>query len=311
MKKKVVAIAGSGHCGSTMLTLMLGSHPDCFSLGELNSLPTHYKTGIPICGVCQGRCSFWDEFDPDKLKLLAAVLGNTRLNKYVPLKLEKTWRTLLRKDDVFNAYSYLFSQREESILIDSSKAINWISEKLNTKEFTSGLVEGYLVHLVRDGRAVLNSYLRRFKWMTAEKYAREWRKKTILRNQLYEQFPSERKIIVRYEHLATEPQKTLETVCEWLGIEFVPQMISYWQFDHHVISGNAGVRSLIWRYKQEEIQEDVSKYHGEHYDNLGLKIKLDNRWKEELSAEKLETFNWIAGDINKPYEWEIDEANNC
>lgn len=303
MKKKVVAIAGSGHCGSTLLTLMLGSHPDCFSLGELNSLPTHYRTGLPICGVCQGHCSFWDELNPQELKSLAAVLGNTRLNKYVPLKVEKTVRKILRADDVFNPYSYLFSQRKESILIDSSKATKWIHQKLNAKEFTSGLLEGYLVHLVRDGRAVLGSYLRRFKWMTAERYAREWREKTIERNKLYDQFPSKRKMTVCYEQLATEPQKTLESICQWLGIEFLPQMILYWQFEHHIISGNAGVRSLIWRAKQEKVREEVSKYQGEYYDNLGLKIKLDTRWKEELSTEQLETFDRIAGNLNKPYEW--------
>ncbi len=92
-------------------------------------------------------------------------------------------------------------------------------------------------------------------------------------------------------------------VCELLGIDFTPEMIPYWQHDHHVISGNSGVRSLIWRSKQEEIEAEVRKNNGEYYDNLGLKIKLDLRWKEELSKDQVAVFNRIAGDINKAYEW--------
>ena len=235
--------------------------------------------------------------------MLAAVLGNTRLNKYVPLKLEKTIRNILSQDQIFNPYSYLFSQRKENVFIDASKSVEWIRQRISAKEFISGSLDCYLIHLVRDGRAILSSYLRRFKSLTTESYTKEWRQKTILRNELYNQFSEERKIIVRYEKLATEPEKTLAIICELLGIDFIPQMIPYWQYDHHVISGNSGVRSLIWRNKQEEIETEVRKNNGEYYDNLGLKIKLDLRWKQELSTEQEEVFNQIAGDINKPYEW--------
>ncbi len=303
MKKKVLFITGSGHCGSTLLTLMLGSHPECFGLGELNSLPNHYKTNIPICGVCKEKCSFWDELNPKELKMLAAVLGNRRNNRYIPLKLEKTMRKILKQDQVFHPYSYLFSLRKENVFVDASKAVGWINQRINAEEFTSGNLESYLIHLVRDGRAVLSSYLRRFKSITAESYTKEWREKTILKNQLYDQFPADRKIIVRYEELATEPEKTLIQVCDLLGIEFSSQMIPFWQYDHHVISGNSGVRSLIWKSKQEEVEAEVRKYQGEYYENQGLKIKLDLRWKKELSEEQVAVFNKIAGDINKPYEW--------
>ena len=303
MKKQVVFIMGSGHCGSTLLTLMLGSHPDCFGLGELNSLPIHYKMGLPLCGICKEKCSFWDELNPKELKSLTAVLGNTRLNKYVPLKLEKTIRKILRQDQVFKPYSYLFSKLKENILIDSSKGLPWIKQKINATEFSSGDLEGYLIHLVRDGRAVVSSYLRRFKSLTVETCAEGWRERTIQKNEFYDQFPDDRKILVRYEKLATEPEKTLATICELLGIDFTQEMIRYWQGDHHVISGNSGVRSLIWKNKKEEIEAQLCNKNDKYYDNVGSQIKLDLRWKEELSKEQEAVFNQIAGDINKPYEW--------
>ena len=39
MKNKVVFIMGIGRSGSTLVELMIGSHPDCFSLGEISKLP--------------------------------------------------------------------------------------------------------------------------------------------------------------------------------------------------------------------------------------------------------------------------------
>ena len=35
MENQIVFIMGPGHCGSTLLDLILGSHSDCFSLGEV------------------------------------------------------------------------------------------------------------------------------------------------------------------------------------------------------------------------------------------------------------------------------------
>jgi hypothetical protein len=304
MKKKVLFIIGSGHCGSTLLTLMLGCHPDCFALGELNSLPNHYKTEIPICNVCQGKCSFWNELDPKELKTLAAVLGNIRIHKYIPLKLEKTIREVVKQDDIFNPYTYLFSQRKESILIDASKAVSWVIERLQAKEFTNGSIEPYLLHLVRDGRAVMSSYLRRFSHMSASSFAEGWADRALQRNRLYEQFPDDRKITISYKNLATQTEETLKSVCQLLGIKFIPETIEFWKYnEHHVISGNSGVRSLIWRAKQEQIEEEVNKYQGNYYDQQGLAIKLDMRWKDELSPEQLEIFESIAGKINRPYEW--------
>lgn len=305
MKRKVLFIIGSGHCGSTLLTLILGCHHNCFSLGEFNSLPNHYKTQIPICNVCQGKCSFWDELDRQELKTLAAVLGNIRLHKYIPLKLEKAIREIFKQDDIFNPYSYLFSQRKESILIDASKAVSWVVQRLEAKEFNNGSIEPYLLHLVRDGRAVMSSYLRRFSHMSASSFAEGWAERALQRNRLYDRFPDDRKLTISYENLATKTHETLESVCQLIGIQFIPQSIQYWKYnDHHVISGNSGVRSLIWRAKQEKIEEEVNKYQGNYYDNQGLAIKLDMRWQQELSDEQIKIFNSIAGEINKPYEWD-------
>ena len=48
-KTKYVFICSAGHSGSTLLDMLIGSHPECESLGEVVLLPMEFATpkGIP------------------------------------------------------------------------------------------------------------------------------------------------------------------------------------------------------------------------------------------------------------------------
>lgn len=87
----------TGHSGSSLLSLILGSHPDCFSAGELVGIPNRYRQKKPI--DCVNMTSdFWENtFGKEGLYQLANVLGNTRLNKYIPLKREKKLDNFLKE----------------------------------------------------------------------------------------------------------------------------------------------------------------------------------------------------------------------
>jgi hypothetical protein len=144
MSKKLLSIVGSGRSGSTLLTLLLGSHPKCFSLGELNKLYRYHRKDQNLCGICKMKCDFWDvEFSESEISNLASALGKTRLHPLVPFKVDKIVRRMLCKDQVFNPYSLIFSKLPNNIdiLIDSSKDVSWVKERLEAKEFTSGRLE--------------------------------------------------------------------------------------------------------------------------------------------------------------------------
>ncbi|GGA13488.1 sulfotransferase [Okeania sp. KiyG1] len=198
----------------------------------------------------------------------------------------------------------MFSKLEnKSVIIDASKAYPWIGEKIQAEEFTSGKVEAYLIHLVRDGRAVVNSYSRKYPHWDMAKVATEWVEKSKLRNDFFEKFNPEKRIEIAYEKLASNPHQTVERICDFVGINFVPSMIEYWQYDHYDISGNEGTYSLIRRYREQVIENKVEKINDDYYSNVDIAIKLDLRWQRELAPEKLEIFERIAGEANKPFEW--------
>jgi len=301
MKNKVVFIMGMGRSGSTLLDLMIGSHPDTFSLGEISHLPRIIEKGKK--NWTPGGSTFWQENFPEaELKQFAAGLSTKRLHEYIPRKVERFIRELFGKDEILNPYTVLFSKTRKTILSDSSKDITWISHKLKAREFRQGLIEPYILHNIRDGRAVVNSYLRLNPSRTMEELSHRWVRRFNQHKNFYAQFPEERKMIIRYEELASTPQTVLERICQLLSIEFTPEMIEYWKQDHHHIVGSRGTNSLISKYRGQTAKG--VKKHGNYYQAPEFAIKLDLRWKQELSLENLEIFNSIVGSLNKPYEWD-------
>lgn len=298
---------GTAHCGSTLLTLILGSHSDCLALGEISNLPRFYRKNKPICSICQGDCHFWNHnFSSQERQLLSQGFSDQRIHPSIPLKLEKTVRGLLGNDRVFNPYSLIFSKVNKNVLIDSTKTVYWLKKKLVAKEFKENLIEAYLIHLIRDGRAVMSSYLTRNQDMTVKQFSELWVKRINDENNFFNHSFSGKKIELRYEEFATKTAETIKNLCEWLDLDFQPEMINYWQHEHHIISGNTGTRSLIDKYQsRQQIKKSVKTQDQQksYQEERDFHIELDCRWKTRLSSQQIAEFSQITGDLNKSYEW--------
>jgi len=309
MRKKVVCLLGTGHCGSTLLDLLLGSHSRVFSLGEFHSI---YKTvremrrgeSPRICVVCQGECKFWNERASASIlnlyysrkTLLNAVLGKAA--RYV-----------------YNPYHFIFKWSGKPVIVDSSKHPGWFKSQFSPK-YAAFDIDQYLIYICRDGRAVVNSYLRKYPERGVRNITETWKEQVLSMNAYYEQFPEGRKMRVHYEELASAPEKTMREVCERLGLEYEPPMLRYWEHEHHHIGGNAGTARMIMKYREKESQQSSREWmerHKEYFDNQyyeqqGLNIRLDERWKTEFAPENLEVFQSIAGELNDPFVVKLTES---
>lgn len=301
--RKVIFLLGIGRSGSTMLDLMLGSHSQGFSLGEISKLPQIYRKHRSPAAFCPDS-SFWsDHFSNEEAEKLALGLSNHRIHRAIPLKLERWLREFLGQDDLFRPYSFISQRLNKPVLVDSSKYPDWVESKIKTKEFRQGPLQAYIIHAVRDGRAVLNSYLRAYPELTVEAISDRWLKNLAYSQRIYENFPADRKMRVRYEELATDPEGTMRSVCRRLGMPFEPSMLEYWKHEHHYIAGSRSARAMIARYRNQPVQAEVQAVHGDYYAKMDLGIKLDQRWKQELAPEKLARFYELIGDRNQPFEW--------
>ncbi|MGY6529452.1 MAG: sulfotransferase [Cyanobacterium sp.] len=300
MRKKVVFILGIGRSGSTMLDLILGSNENAFSLGEISKLPQMLAKGNTQIASCT-ESTFWqDNFSKKELEQLALGMSGHRLKPYFPLKAERFVRELFGIDQIFNNYSLLFEKIKKDVLIDSSKYVSWINNQLSSKEFKTNKIQPILIYLVRDGRAVVNSYLRAYPNNTIENRSKIWLKQSQTNIDFYQSFKGTKKLI-RYEELASNPQQCISNVCSLLGLAYSDEMLQFFKHEHHHIAGSRGTNAQIVKYRNQQQDNKILK--DQYYSELNFEIKLDLRWKTELSSEKLETFNMVTNNFNKIYEW--------
>ncbi len=166
---KVLYIAGCSFSGSTLLGLLLGSQTGALYAGELKQFWRPPKRHVPghficTCGLSYESCGFWgrvcdlaqSQTDPNpapgfsrrNLLLFMHLLTPLALGRPTPTAygtLVKTIHRTASADGLHIEY-----------LVDSSKSIAGLHELTRSQD-----VEIYVIHLVRDGEAVADSFKRR------------------------------------------------------------------------------------------------------------------------------------------------------
>ncbi len=275
LNQKVCFICGVGHSGSTLLGLILGSHRDCFYCGEAAKTRFLHNPDKPIkkrvCKICGFDCPVWGD---------------------------------LNLTDNLDLYEQVSRKTQKPITIDSTKNLEWLTEQLFAIAPTTA--QPFLIFLQRDGRAVLNSRIRKYPDKDIQELIETWRNQIQLTNELFQNF-DRKKIKVHYEELATEPEKVTRNLCDFLEIDYQPQMLEYYQQEHHPLGGNNGTQFLVAKARGEKIKEPIvslSEKNRYYYQEHSLGIRLDLRWKEELKPDIQILFEEIAGAENEELKWE-------
>lgn len=263
-KISVIFIGGAGRSGSTLLDRVLGQINGFFSLGEMYHI---WQRGILQnqlcgCGTSFKQCPFWEAVLQEaslraecgdgtaSLKLQRSV---ARLRHMLPLLFpsmrSKSFSSDLRQyiNILERFYKTIVKISGCNVLIDSSK--------LPPHGFILAEIPGidlYVIHLVRDSRAVVYSWQR--KKVRPEIY---WKERYMPRigvlKSTYEwllcnfltELLSRRAChykILSYEEFTKSPKKKVKELVKWLGMETHPSsFIDEWTVDleiDHTISGN-------------------------------------------------------------------------
>ena len=131
-----------------------------------------------------------------------------------------------------------------------------------------------IVHLVRDPRAVCAS-LRRVAWASHDVVtnAIKWQSDIDAGRRFSQRvFPGCGYLELRYEDLVAHPERTLRTLCEFLGEPFAPEMLT-----HHEVDASA-LGLAAW---QLGLREPVS-------------ASRADSWKQRLNASQIDLIQRIA-----------------
>lgn len=315
-KVKVVFIAGTGRCGSTVFDMLLGSLDGVCTVGELNYI---WKRGIIEnwlcgCGIPFRQCAFWcsvleeafgntDAIRPRNLSQLADSLS---LRRHL-LGLAFGFSKYERYDENLKAYSQVLAKlymaiRKVSacrVIVDASKhpaygnLLNLIPN-----------INVHIVHLIRDSRAVVYSWQRQKRLHVTGKVeymstvnpvrvALAW----CLRNTAAHSLRKHNRsyCIVRYEDLVADPQEVVRRILENIGEESKDIQ----QLDEraivlpvgHALSGNP-VRIGKGR----------------------MEIQLDTEWKEKMRKSQKALVSFLTWSLLAKYGYlrsSIENSNNC
>ena len=222
-KIRIIYIFGSGHSGSTLAALMLGVHSQIECVGEMKQYERSMKRKRPCnCGRVVEECPYWREVfhlaggDPGGV---SAVL-NPSSSKAFAESNARFIRAILQSSG-------------KSVFCDSSKTKKRLHKYLKCPEF-----EVHVLHLVRDGRAVLFSNLKKQRAFWG--YCSRWKKRNIREKRaLFDAgLPPERYHCIRYEELARRPEAILRPFLQALNLEFESGQLKRWADGNHHIGGN-------------------------------------------------------------------------
>ena len=268
----LVYILGAGHCGSTLLSLLLNAHSRMLGLSEIQIIH-RYASRAPGDGRENLLTTpFWQEvkkcYESDSDGLFADIdISSPSAKRALSYPPEECAEWAAPTLDLLGCIA---RESAADILVDSSK---FLSRCFLLKR--SGLFDLRVIHLIRDGRAVINSYARKYDNFRIG--FRRWMLPSLAAFYLRHTSKPSHWLRIRYEDLATRPAANLRRICSYLGIEFEPGMLAYRKQPYYGIGGNR-----------------MAKGHDQE-------ISLDTRWRQELPLAYRIKFSLLAGWLNRYY----------
>jgi hypothetical protein len=271
-------VCGVTRSGTTLVRLMLDSHPELAIPGETHWLPKLIK---------------------------AAERGKQSADDYADLIIDhKRWgdfhldgdvlRERIRKvdppnaADVIRAFYLTYAEREGKTRY-GDKTPGYVQEMPRIQRV---LPEARFVHIIRDGRDVSLSHLR-MNWgpETYAESARLWRNRI---RKARKQAPKiEHYMEIHFEDLVADTEGVLRRVCDFIELDFDPVMLDYHERAEGRLAEKA--RELPRKNRPNQTAEARMESHvlakePPRSDRIGM-------WRERMTPEEIAEYETIAGDL--------------
>lgn len=235
MLEKIIYVAGYGRSGSTLLDMMLASHPAVFGAGEMSTICRHVWPNDEFC-ACHNRvraCPLWSGVMDEWLAGGVDPAAHARLQQKIepviaPARSLGGATARQYGDQTLSLLRITAAHRGQPVLLDSSKSPGR-ALALATAAADAG-VDFRAIHLVRDPRAVAYSMSKPMKIDTqagvqkrirahpAWRTALRWSYVNAGADALMRRLPDTRAIRIRYEDLVAYPAETLGRIGLAVGL---------------------------------------------------------------------------------------------
>lgn len=271
-------VCGVTRSGTTLLRLMLDSHPDLAIPGETHWVPKLIKSFERSKQTADDAADLvidhkrWGDFHLD-----GEVVRN-RIRELHPVTAA----------DAIRAFYLIYAEREGKTRY-GDKTPGYIQEMRRIQRV---LPEARFVHIIRDGRDVSLSHLR-MNWgpETYAQSAKLWRNRI---RKARKMAPSiDHYTEVRFEDLVADTEGVLRRVCEFIELDFDPVMLTYHERAEGRLAEKA--RDLPRRNRPDQLAATRLESHRlakepPRSDRVGM-------WRERMTPEEVAEYEAVAGDM--------------
>lgn len=147
---------------------------------------------------------------------------------------------------------------------------------LHIDDISRLLPETAFIHLIRDGRDVAAS-LRdiHFGADTLAAAAAQWRYRVVHGRELGRALGAGRYLELRYERLVSDPKRVVQSVCDFIGLDFHPDMLEYMGRKHRYLTGD---------------RADLTHSHLGEPPRVGVRD-----WRTDLTAAEIRVIEGVCG----------------
>lgn len=324
MRPRLVYILASSHSGSTLLAMLLGSHPEICTAGELKATslgdPDHYRCS---CRELIRQCPFWAEvrsamarrgfdFDVTRAGTDVRSSGSPYVRRLLrPLHrgplLEKTrdaalwlspgWRRDLSRIQARNLalVESLLEVTGARMVVDSSKVGIRLKYLLRIPE-----LDVKVVRIIRDGRAVSVTYSRPHELADA-------RDPSMRRGGNGDRWSEAARCIREGARQWRRSNEEAEQIVKclprnsWMQVRY-----------EDLCSDIDGVLERLFEFLEVDPRKRVADFRAKsaHVIGNGMRfdqnsqIRLDERWRATVGLHELSEFHAVAGALNFQYGYQ-------
>jgi len=272
-------IVGFQRSGTTLLRMMLNAHPEIAIPHDSAELWFKYRE--------HAQKKYHALHDPSDVQaMIDDLLEEPRI---------KAWQSELPREmllaeplpktfpDVMRRFHEVYAKlHEKQIWGDKNTGTLVALDQLNA-DFPACTI----IHLVRDGRDCALSHMSKeyiYGYENTLRVASEWRDQVTLCHKMGAMLPQNRYLELRYEDLIAEPETQLRKISAFLGVNYSPEMLNYYQHvDENVPEDKRGLWPLL---NKPPVASNIYK------------------WKSRMKPADRAIFERNAGDLLREFGYE-------
>lgn len=272
-----VFLFGFERSGTTLLSMMVGAHPRIAVPLSLTGLWYRYGKELPRYNNLRS--------EGDVARLVDDLLREERIKMWdAPLS-----RAALLEGLTIGSYASVIASFH-SVYADAKGKDLWGSIDIDTideMDVASGwFPETKFVHIVRDGRDVALSHEGyAYGASNIGECADKWFHSVKMNLKMGAILGSQRYMVLHYEDLIRSPERSLHQLCDFIGVEYAPEMLEYSRMVREKVPVD---RRWIWPILDQA--PDVSRV---------------ERWKRHMSVTQRIVFERVAGNLLRELGYDV------